>query len=125
MGQSPPLAYIPTINYRNKMEQKAKEICKQVLVSQAHINLEVRNCGLFLDWNCVYLGASPDLVIYCSCCGDDLAENKCPFTNRDISPAVCLPSYMEKLEYGYGQRLKHSHLYYTKVQGKMGICECK
>ena len=125
MGQSPSLAHIPAINYGNKMEEKAKEIYKQVLVSQGHINLEVRNCGLFLDGNCVYLGASPDLVINCFCCGEGLAEIKCPFTNRDISPAVCLPSYMEKLEYGYGQRLKRSHSYYTQVQGQMGICERK
>ena len=96
MGQSPSLAYIEAVKYGTEMEKQAKEAYRHVLLNQGHINLMIRDCGLFIDADRIYLGASPDLVVSCSCCGEGLAEIKCPFTNKDIAPAIHVPNYIEK-----------------------------
>ena len=34
-----------------------------------------------------YIGASPDGLMFCSCCGETIVEIKCPYCIRDLS--VC------------------------------------
>ena len=108
MGQSPSLAYIKAVKYGTEMENQAKEAYRHVLLNQGHINLMIRDCGLFIDADRIYLGASPDLVVSCSCFGEELAEIKCPFTNKDIAPATHVPNYIEKHDRSSFQ-LKRSH----------------
>ena len=39
-----------------------------------HKSLKVENCGLFVDEQHPYMGASPDGIVSCSCCGEGLIE---------------------------------------------------
>ena len=45
-----------------------------------HKNVRYRECGIFIDKTKQYLGASPDLLIECSCCGKEVVEIKNSFT---------------------------------------------
>ena len=67
LGKLPSLSHFPAVRYEKLMEIEAKEIYEQVVEGQGHIDLEVRNCRLFIDSNKKYLAANPDLVASCAC----------------------------------------------------------
>ena len=50
---------------------------------KSHVDFEVHNCGLIIDPAYPYLGASPDGIVNCKCCGRGLIEVKCPYLCRD------------------------------------------
>ena len=45
-----------------------------------HKDVRYRQCGIFIDKTKQYLGASPDLLIECSCCGEAVVEMKNSFS---------------------------------------------
>ena len=65
-----------------------------------------------------HIGASPDLIVECDCCGPSLVEIKCPFTSRDEKPSVKL-EYLEEFETEL--KLKTNSSYYFQIQGQMGV----
>ena len=64
-----------------------------------------------------HLGASPDGIVQCTCCGKGVLEIKCPYNAREctISDAVHenLIDCLEKTPCGFS--LKHSHSYYYQI----------
>jgi len=50
-----------------------------------HAFYEFKKCGLVLDPTNPFIGASPDGIISCSCCGKGVVEVKCPFSCKDKS----------------------------------------
>lgn len=46
-------------------------------------DLSIRSHGLFVDQTAPYLGASPDALVHCTCCGNGVVEVKCPWSARD------------------------------------------
>ena len=46
-------------------------------MKKKHKNLVISECGLFLDKTNCFIGASPDCLVTCYCCGDACAEIKC------------------------------------------------
>ncbi|CAM4659745.1 unnamed protein product [Leuciscus chuanchicus] len=63
-------------------EQKARETY-EAYAAQQHQDLSVRDAGLHIDTSRPYLGASPDALLSCSCCGDGILEIKCPHCAKD------------------------------------------
>lgn len=51
--------------------------------SECHENLEIKPAGLYVDVERPYIGASPDRIITCTCCGRGCLEVKCPFCVKD------------------------------------------
>ena len=47
----------------------------------SHINFQCQKSGLFMSQAYPYLGASPDVVISCKCCGEEMFEIKCPWNS--------------------------------------------
>ena len=45
-------------------------------MASTHTNFECRTSGLVVY---PFLGASPDGVTLCGCCGEGIVENKCPY----------------------------------------------
>lgn len=69
-----------------------------------------------------HLGASPDGVITCDCCGRGVLEIKCPYNARAEPPSEtidCLLSLNGELH------LNTSHAYYYQVQSQMYICKAQ
>ena len=84
-----------------------------------HKDVRYRQCGIFIDKTKQYLGASPDLLIECSCCGEAVVEIKNPFSIANEIPSVHNLSYLCTCN---GQvTLKQQHQYFAQVQGEMAI----
>ena len=55
-------------------------------MKSTHSSFLVVDAGLFLSSTYPYLGASPDGIVSCSCCGGGCLESKCPYcvTGRKV-----------------------------------------
>ena len=79
----------------------------------------MKDCGLFVDLEESYLGASPDAVVSCKCCGQGILEVKCPYTVRDgITDDENF--FMSKANGKW--YLKNNHIYYYQVQMQLHVC---
>jgi hypothetical protein len=91
-----------------------------------HENFYLSGCGLHVNPRFPHLGATPDSVVNCSCCGKGLVEVKCPFKHREehpcsaIDPGYCLNQHQPG---ECDNKLKYNHRYFYQVQGQMGVCE--
>ena len=59
----------------------------------SHINFQCQDPELFVSQAYPYLGARPDGVISCNCCGEGMLEIKCPWSSRErlISEYITQP----------------------------------
>ncbi|XP_033729776.1 uncharacterized protein LOC117318968 [Pecten maximus] len=86
-----------------------------------HIEFHCEESGFNINPKHPFLGASPDGIINCQCCGKGTLEIKCPFKHRNSTVQTaaatdkdfCLDSSLH---------LKTTHRYYTQVQFQMAIC---
>ncbi len=92
-------------------------------VHATHFGFKVENTGLHVNPEFPHLGASPDGLVSCSCCGNGLLEVKCPYSKRQMSPADSCDGdfYLKPTENGL--KLARTHKYYYQVQGQMAICK--
>lgn len=123
MQYTSPSSHIPAINWGRVHESNAQMEYTNHMKSR-HRNFSISPAGLFLNAKYPYLGASPDGVVLCDCCGLGLLEIKCPFKYRDTAlndisdPHFCLqPDVNNKL------CLIKTHDYYYQVQGQLGVCD--
>jgi len=75
----------------------------------------VTESGLVINSNIPYMGATPDGIINCNCCGKGCLEIKCPYSlsqGKDI----------ENLDYLTDGNLKNNYSYFYQVQTQMLIC---
>ncbi|CAC5358530.1 unnamed protein product [Mytilus coruscus] len=87
-----------------------------------HINLECKLAGFFVNSKHPFVGASPDGITTCDCCGKGTLEVKCPFKHKDTpidkvsakDSNFCLDNMLQ---------LKQNHRYYTQVQLQMYLTE--
>jgi hypothetical protein len=52
-------------------------------MSVLHDNFILEENGLLINPKFPYMGASPDSIVKCDCCGDGCLEVKCPYCIRD------------------------------------------
>ena len=52
-------------------------------MKKKHLNFDIKNEGLFLDPLHHFLGATPDGLISCNCCENEMVEIKCPYSCKD------------------------------------------
>lgn len=81
--------------------------------------------GLHIDELHPFMGASPDGLISCKCCGEGLLEIKCSymFQNKTPHEACTDHHYHVYLDQNNSVRLKESSSWYTQIQGQMGVCK--
>ncbi|XP_065916067.1 uncharacterized protein [Dysidea avara] len=79
-----------------------------------HTNFEYRDSGLVIHRDHPYIGASPDGIVQCSCCGYGVLEIKCPYCIREQDPnqASCLED----------GKLSKKHPYYYQIQTQLCVC---
>ena len=90
-----------------------------------HVDFSVMDSGLVINSQWPYIGASPDGLINCTCCGKGALEIKCPFCHPETSLQVaatndnkfCLKQLDGKLH------LDHKHAYYYQVQTQLFVCD--
>lgn len=120
IGAMQNLKTIPSIKYGLASESEARKAYVQYL-TKFHRGVKVDECGLCVDENQVYLGASPDGLVSCECCENGVLEIKCPYSICDKNPqtfAKCLP-YITVT--GDVYNVKQTHPYYTQIQTHMGV----
>ena len=98
---------------------------QQYVTSQTphHESLKVSVSGLVLNQKWPFLGASPDGIVDCSCCGRGVIEIKCPYGHREKTISAALEDRHFCLESVEGSiSLKHTHSYYYQVQAQLHLC---
>lgn len=70
-----------------------------------------------------FIGASPDGIVNCECCGSGLLEIKCPISVAHTSPGDSNLQYLKKNK-DSEIHLNNNHSYYTQVQHQMGVLNC-
>ena len=94
------------------------------LADENHVGLKYSADGLHLNPSFPHLGASPDGLISCDCCGSGIIEIKCPYKYRDESPQdVQDPKFYLEFNDEGELHLSKSHEYYYQVQGQLSVCE--
>lgn len=84
-----------------------------------HSSFSLETTGLHVNPKYPHLGASPDGLISCSCCGKGWLEIKCPYSVRHTTPMNA--SYLKATEDGY--ELSRTHDYFFQMQGQLAILE--
>ena len=88
-----------------------------------HTALEVSMSGIVIDTLYPHMGASPDGIVNCVCCGKGVIEIKCPFSCRDKTIREATGEKHFFLELVDGEHhLKKEHAYYYQVQAQMKFC---
>ena len=109
-----------------KHEQDALKMY-EAQIKALHENSNITHCGLYISYNHPLLGATPDALVECVCCGKEVVEVKCPLCAEMSSfeelacgrPAFCL----EKCKTSGKLHLKHSQEYYYQCQLQLFITE--
>jgi hypothetical protein len=91
-----------------------------------HKHLKVKQTGLLIDKERLYLGASADGLVNCDCCESRVLEIKCPFKHKNKLISEALAD--KKFCLDRNMNLKIGHQYYTQVQlqmliHKVGFCD--
>ena len=90
--------------------------------SKHHDNHSVTLAGLFVDSEHPYIGASPDGMVNCACCGKGVLEVKCPFCFKENIPDEEEQNFcMTKI--GDQWSLKRNHSYFYQVQTQLNVCK--
>ena len=79
-----------------------------------HEGFNVSSCGLHVHPEYPHVGATPDGIVNCTCCGTGCLEIKCPFTCRGDEGNVYQHACLDKS--GNVPILKRTHEYYYQVQ---------
>ena len=81
-----------------------------------HTDFEIKPSGFFVDGKDSYIGATPDGLINCTCCGMGVLEIKCPFCAREANTLSDVADQRKQFclqNMPSGLKLSHSHQYYT------------
>lgn len=78
--------------------------------------------GFFINPIVPFLGASPDGVASCHCCGVSVIEMKCPFCVKSDKLDSVTGFYLEKDDEGK-LTLNRNHQYFYQVQTQLGVCK--
>lgn len=118
-----PSSELPALKYGRSMEDTAVKSFKTVMTELGHKDCVIEKCGLFISETHPFLGASPDRIVTCSCCGRQTLEVKCPLNCSKSVPnennVECLTVNDDGIVV-----LKKQHAYYTQIQGQMALAKC-
>lgn len=114
---------VPSLSFGKLHEPVARQLYFEEY-KREHKHAEIKLCGLFIDPSNPYLGASPDGLVSCKCCGEGLLEIKCSFTHQHKLPKeACMDDhYHVTLDENENVRLKIDTSWYIQIQGQMGVC---
>ncbi|XP_063412943.1 uncharacterized protein LOC134695595 [Mytilus trossulus] len=105
-----------------KMEKVAKTQYFDMFKAQ-HKKCSFKECGLFVSKASPFLGASPDGVVKCKCCGTRLVEIKCTFKYADKTPMEVANLQTYHVQNINGEiKLKPSSPWYYQIQTQLGVC---
>ena len=110
--------------YGSKNEKKARELYYKTIVKD-HIDFQLSESGLVINHKWPFIGASPDEIVSCLCCGKGVLEIKCPYShqNTHIQDAASQDSKFCLKKVNGSLQLDSSHAYYYQVQTQLFVCD--
>lgn len=101
------------------------EYIKMNQQSKDHIEFLVTKCGFIVNKSWPFIGASPDGILNCECCGRGVLEIKCPYSKRDMTllEAVRDTQFCLAIDENNQLKLKNEHSYYYQVQMQMHVSQ--
>lgn len=89
------------------------------MAKELHDNATVSKAGLFIDAVRPYIGASPDGIVNCNCCGQGVI---CPYFVKEGLPEDDMGGFcMTKTDDKWS--LKRNHTYFYQIQLQMAVCK--
>uniref|UniRef100_A0A3P9DHM0 YqaJ viral recombinase domain-containing protein n=1 Tax=Maylandia zebra TaxID=106582 RepID=A0A3P9DHM0_9CICH len=87
-----------------------------------HKELKVDKCGFIINPSFPELGATPDALVKCECCGKGCVEIKCPYKHRNNNLLQACEDDRFCLRLTDGRvELKQTHIYYKQVQTQIFV----
>ena len=117
IGECAPPRDLPALNIAGKWNQLLRPSTQRS--SKEITDVKYRECGLFIHETKQFVGASPDLLVECSCCGKGILEVKCPFCIANDIPTHLNLDYLVRINDEV--TLKRKHSYYAQVQGQLAV----
>ena len=113
---------VPALQWGKEKEPVAREYYINATKDE-HIDFSVELTGLHVNTSFPHLGASPDGIVSCACCGEGLLEIKCPYSKREIDLKNVDDNsfYLKHTEQGL--KLSNTHNYYYQIQGQLAVCD--
>ncbi|XP_064463712.1 uncharacterized protein LOC135374721 [Ornithodoros turicata] len=107
-------------------EERAREAYFAAAATK-HNNLMLHKSGLHISSTHPFLGASPDGIISCECCGTGVLEIKCPYKGRHDTIVQYVHSSGSSLTISDDGviHLSENHSHYYQVQLQMLVCKAK
>ena len=108
-----PRFYSKACAYGFEDEDTARKAYIEVM-GKEHNSFKITKVGLVLNANNPFIGASPDGLVKCLCCGKGTLEIKCPYSCREQSFEEVAKKKLFCLEQGDAGHLilKKDHDYY-------------
>lgn len=108
-------------------EDVAVEKYERKMVKECHSSFIVNKVGLIISKKWPQLGASPDRLVYCECCGGGCLEVKCPYLLH-VNNVGTIQEYLEMknsclIKDGDRITLHKSHSYYYQVQMQIFVTQ--
>ena len=123
MQYTNPSPAIPALKWGRNNEHRAKKEYSKMMEAD-HIDFSILCSGLWLNTDYPHLGATPDALVSCSCCGEGLLEVKCPYKYKVADPATVKDKNFCLQPNGKGKlQLQKDHNYYYQVQGQLVVCK--
>ncbi|XP_076125445.1 uncharacterized protein LOC143104968 isoform X2 [Alosa pseudoharengus] len=89
-----------------------------------HRDMKVEHCGFIINPSFPEIGATPDALVHCACCGKGCVEIKCPFKHKDHNILQACTDKEFCLQFTEGRmELKQTHKYYKQVQTQIFVTE--
>ena len=101
------------LNMDDKMSVAIKEYV-QVM------GVEVEPAGLVVSATKIYIEASPNGIVSCSCCGRGCVEIKCPLSVAHTIRSADVLAYLAYKPADNTQTLSRTHKYYSQVKSVQG-----
>ena len=115
----PPRLTNVAVEWGKEKEILAREQLQEIL------GIEINECGLFIDAEFPFLGASPDGIVG----NDTIVEIKCPYAARQMSPNDAMLNKIAGVHRIFNKNvdtcMNQKHAYYFQVQGQLHITQKK
>lgn len=88
-----------------------------------HPSARIIEVGFFINPEVPHIGASPDGLLSCECCGLRVSEVKCPFCKQIEMLDGKDGKFCLKKDSEGSLKLDRNHAYYFQVQTQLGVCK--
>lgn len=125
LGISDPLP-MQCLQYGIDNEPVARVLYTNQMETNGHPTLQVTETGLIVHPAFPHLGASPDGLVSCQCCGKGLVEIKCCASRKNLTPVEVAGDKTYTNVYlsdSKDVQLNTKSHWYSQIQGQMAICD--